>query len=1351
MFELIDEAKKVAQDIKLINHLNASEGTQDKDALNADVKWGASDFLAKLLLESENYFEERLTLEKIKKICHNAKIENYDIKLDWIIANYWLQEIDEIFFVPKVINSALFSYNSIKDFKQEFEFIIYLKSSVENSNSIAKDEFENCLATFNSESKLKIGIERVFETQFVTFKEGHYTIGNIECYMPLFKEADKLILISKLLEFSITKSHEKYKISNDKLAIIYEVHKNYQNAIPELNSLVEDGLLIKYEDYYQVNFYSSGISYWQTLSAQIGAKLWELLNDRKTFISDKELFRIWIYTLSSINTLNLSLTYLKREDIKRILKVCCELLLNEKILLDKENEIERLIYSGGAIDFTWLSSKTNVCLPKLSEYESQYSLYNAMNNIDEIMQNNLFIDQPDRWLIDSLIQLVVFYDSEFEDNGIGYSTIRKLLKESFERPYLLYSASSYLINFKPQIISFLCLDEEIATHSFQLILELEKPHQMSLGLFNKMKLEIQKNLFSIYLKTIRNADTLDNAQKAKELLWCFTSSSLRKWKSFNSDNSRSNIIVRNILSDRFNAMKRIFISLPSTVKVCNNSVHANQFYFAEILNDLFVEIRNYNEVELYKNSVLGFPLVKIEMLELILGLSKRQECINELERNKTLITEYDIVSEFVSSYSTGMQQKEIVNTNHYWGEPRTDCPYWVMNQNGLNSVKWGEWLLLIEKHNLYNRFYNCIDLNVSFNNSYYSNLSELFVARVRNHINVFILGYEYIVKIVISQTTQNSIYSKTCNRIEQAISDLISQFGNSKNPIHYIDILESKYENNIFYTSETVLLPKIASILNVFSTTTRRNIINSILDTNDISKFLVLLEYITNESELDFIKSKIKEIDIVKYLTELSSKIDIEIILTKMAFHNEFIVETKNALSFFEEKIANAILHNDDYSITLFRAKLMIAYHETNESEICELKEPKLSDFAKSNLKTDLSIIRNYYTGLVKMKLKKYIEAFNLFDHLLKVTKTIYPAIAVNRLAAGIEFAKEEKQSIKKNELILDRLKEWSLFEDNLPKLDKEQILSIVFENLAHTKLEAFHEIANDVEFDILFNSLGTALMHKREFATLRVENLMVRNLFDQAVQFIQEIKEYHTHDKNIVPAFIIELQNKLDVLNNYDILSSYYLRVVTKSPEELVKLLPNNIATIPILEKYVLNEFYESACDLLDYINAIEEIKGEDKYSDLIILCLKSRIKNWYWKIGNSRGAFSDSNKKNVGEQDIVIFDANNSRIATCEALMLYGKNTSSVNKHVVKTFNYDHRRKLFYILIYYMGNDFSNHWTDYVTNIVPNIEYKENFTIYNTIEELEFNNNSIKVGKASHANNLSVYHIFININYKL
>ena len=76
--------------------------------------------------------------------------------------------------------------------------------------------------------------------------------------------------------------------------------------------------------------------------------------------------------------------------------------------------------------------------------------------------------------------------------------------------------------------------------------------------------------------------------------------------------------------------------------------------------------------------------------------------------------------------------------------------------------------------------------------------------------------------------------------------------------------------------------------------------------------------------------------------------------------------------------------------------------------------------------------------------------------------------------------------------------------------------------------------------------------------------------------------------------------------------------------------------------------------------------------------------------------------------------------------------------------------------MIVYYEGKQdkFDHNWDVYKTQISSIVKFPNDFELLtNNIEDIsnEFGNNSIKVGKGLHKNDVTLYHLFLNIDYRV
>ena len=116
---------------------------------------------------------------------------------------------------------------------------------------------------------------------------------------------------------------------------------------------------------------------------------------------------------------------------------------------------------------------------------------------------------------------------------------------------------------------------------------------------------------------------------------------------------------------------------------------------------------------------------------------------------------------------------------------------------------------------------------------------------------------------------------------------------------------------------------------------------------------------------------------------------------------------------------------------------------------------------------------------------------------------------------------------------------------------------------------------------------------------------------------------------------------------------------------------------------------------------------------------------------------------------------DKNTQIIQLCEAFIYRGITTA--REHILKVLNYYNKRDLITIIVYDTGEEkgksFDENWVKYYDDITK-IKYPADYE-FEKIEDItdRFNSklSAIKIANTIHKSGTVIYHIFININYKV
>jgi hypothetical protein len=595
------------------------------------------------------------------------------------------------------------------------------------------------------------------------------------------------------------------------------------------------------------------------------------------------------------------------------------------------------------------------------------------------------------------------------------------------------------------------------------------------------------------------------------------------------------------------------------------------------------------------------------------------------------------------------------------------------------------------------------------------------------------------------------VLSKLENKIVYYVTQYCIDEPNKKR----IDIFDELFENTYWSGNQKEeLLPVIAFTINRFEDRNKQKILDELIKTHQMTRTLKMLEYAISEKDRQFMVQVINSLNVSDYLDGLHSITDIQFVLQELANEKEFIDKAKEALTFWETRILKGKRSEKmDYKIVAFRIKLLLAYHKEDESEISKTEEPE-SQYHATGGGFNPHNEKTFYRALLLLKKEEPGKAYDLFNELLTNERENKPTLALNRFASKVHWADSIDVIADKQILYSEAINEWNKFEK---ELSKDISIEYIKEKLWFNKLHAYNMLNNDSEFDKIYYQLDKHIQLRSDFLELRVSNLMTRKMTIQAEELVAEAEKYHKLNTGNLPEFLQKIRTLTETKDTREFLQVQYNRIYSKSPEELIKIIPDNLNPHKTIEKFILSELVSATDMLLTYINSISSIDHEDKYSDLMVLSLNGRLRAFYWHIGNARGGYSDSGsqKLNPGEIDFAIYSSQE-KIAICEAMIIEGKNATITQKHSFKIFNYDHARNLFYMIVYYKGEQskFEHYWEDYKDQICTKIDFPKRYEVINDyIKDIstEFGNDSVKIGKTTHKDGISLYHIFTNINYTM
>lgn len=1351
MHGIKDEANKISDLIELSKRKHKYRHL-DKKAIYADNDWAAGHFLAKLFSISQFVPYTYISLEELNIFFKEFEAIEGVFDSNGLLDRSWIRIIGGIVEIPSAISNAVRQLEKIKDAETEFNFILKAVEEFRPNRTILKAEFLRFVSNYQEHQGVAVSFEKCKSFNFIVDHSDKISISNPEYIKPIFEYKKELAFIKFLLKKTEEGDRDKLKINKEEFISIHASHKLFFPETPSIDDLIIQKVIIEEGNCFYLNPGGTDPDYWVALGGKVGQLLYSSIKKSGRYNVETDLVRAWLLKMRFIDDIITSPKFMKTEEVNHLLHCCLEMLLNEKDILGADTEIEKLVLSKWGSQYVILANSEKIGFPKLTDAKNIFELFNLMEECNEAYHADLLWKQQSREFVNKLIQLVVLYDNEKGADGIEYPLIRRSLLEGLNRPYLLWKTSFFIYYWRPEIIPYLLMDGKIASLAFNLYFLSETNETLSVSETAEIRRSILCKCFDLLLSALTNLQGEFNLSKAQTVFECLITISEHKWQQYRNEPTTK------VLSKRYNFQRDFdeIIEVLKCKKLPGSYFDAggktDRYFFPEITSELFTCIKKYNPQKIHTEKVVGLPLVKMEFFSLLLRVISDKGYLEI--RAEDVLQEQTLVNQFLSDYLNVMNL-ETINIKTYLDSEQKDdsVPIWPSNQGGLEVIPWEKWTLYFERNSILPDFLKPVKLKLKRTEDKWEKSNHFNVTKIRKHIKILILIHQRLRVDESKYKEQGFKTSSAISRIEQAIADFVSLYSVNDTLNGRIDVFGEQYERSVYGSFENALIPKLAQALNKFDTTKKQEILKSLTKADSFTKCLKLLEFLSSESDRDFMRKQIEDFNVEQYLSEKRYIPEIETVLVKLSEFEEFIDKAKQALEYWNKRVLGQ-RNGTEYQIIYFRIKLLIAYYEGDEQSILIENAPPVDSFSTSNgYEFDPVETRNFYLALVKLKNNDPESAYNIFSQLIKSSKISEPAIAINRFYSHINLAETKSSKEEVDKCLSDALMEWDTFEVSIPEKSRRETLNFVQENIWLNKLSVFHKLCRFDDFERLFSSLDKTYQLRQDFFEARINNYIERKQYELAKLFLKEAKTYHQSNDDSLPEFIKHTREKLENEEDYRRLRKEYLDLITRSPEKLIYILPGNIVGNRNLPEYILKEICNSVNDILDTVNSVEAIDKEDKYTDLLILSLKSRFRYWSWEIGNARGGFSAGNKRNNGELDFVINSADKERIATCEALVLHGKNSNVVTSHVIKSFNYDHRRTLFFILAYYNGSDFSNHWEDYRKNIIPNIVYPVGFPVVENIEEVRdtFTNSCVKVLLVNHGSNAKVYHVFLNVNYKI
>lgn len=1346
---MIQDSVKEIQNIIRPFHSKWKQHKYEKVS-EAEINWNASMLFAKLMVKAK-LPELSWSRNKLEQFTteYNSK-NNTKIDVNSLINKYWIREVVGLIEIPDAIRKITYDFEQNQSHKQELFFIRELYKHNSSKQEINQSYYSEYLEKYKKDNQLSLE-EDWIEENWVKPKnasDGEYKIGNIDYYFTLLDNWNDIEFLYALKTAKSKQEPRGLAISKEDFDYIYTTHKSYFTKTPSIEELKQQEVVKEKRDEYFINFYNSKVAYWDSLSDKISGVIWENLIIDATFLEDKERIKTWLsIALYWENHWPEFYKHCTKSSTEIFLKVALELILEDKDIIGVKEEFFKCYLDDNIGSRHAFQAGVDLSEEALKPSKDFYQFYQDMHQLSDKHQNNLFYTQVVRSHLAFLIKTVISCDKEFSnvvDEGKiiteHFPLIKILLKNGLEKPFLLWETCRFLVQDKPIIIPYLLEESEFASLAFNLINQV-KIESVIDYINDEIKLEICEKSIKLSLDIM-----LSNPDYSSSEIGMFV---FQLYKEINKDKYQSVSNVRTKeqqykIRENHKKKENLLLTLIENYPINGHDVRTTNK--EHLLPKIFVELINlfkdYTETEKYLNGTIQFSIVKLD------GLSWLSKCINYNKYENQFANIEEIREElsniFITNYIEKIEQKIVAKKDFYSNELIQSLPSWSERNERLELVEWIYPIVVMKKAN---KLHNFLDPKFSLKEAdhEYDEENRFNAKKIRTHLFVLLSTLRRITSNKMEYFFMQNQLKEIKIEVEKQIINLVKQYAiidkQSK-----IDILSSSFELQLFGNSnEEELLPQIAEAINWFDN--KDEIINVLISSNDLLRLLIILDWITSEGVKKEIIEKIKQAKIIDFFESQSWLPEIELTLTKLSQYKDLVEQTKDALEYWESNIIPKRNDTKDEEVT-FLINLMLAYNEKDIQKITELKEPNRNTFGVRDFKPYHH--KQFFIGLVNFESNPQ-AAYQIFDTLYNQFKE-NASISINRFAAKINWATKSEDDTIKNRLLKEALQEWNDAEVKLPIT----VIDSVQDKAWINKLTVFYNLRNFAEFEKLYLELPIPYQMTGDIVSMKIELFLIQEKQHEAIYLLQRAKEYHKASDGSNPDFIDTLKSLVDDKSDIRLLKTTFLEILSKKPKTLIQIFPEKLNGQIEIEKFITKEFGIALNKTLDKILSIEEIKNEDKYNDLVQITLESRFNIFGWVVKDqARGGFSASGKS-PGERDILIQDSNGEIMTICEAFI--HRDFTRTESHLKKIFNYHHNKNHFIALIYDLGTqaDFEQKWNAYLNETTSKINYPTDFEIdisrtKDVTDEFDYKNSAIKIGVTTHGTNTNIYHLMVNLNYKV
>lgn len=1311
---------------------------------DADKLWKASLFFANILLES-NYSGFDISETELQKFTVDYEKRNKTtIDLNDLFSKFWLRIVFGNIYIPSLIRKTGRDYEDKKDRYNELLFVRHLKTKLKIDNATS-NELNEHNKSYESNHQLNLNKDWLFASQYFKAEKDNsiIKINSVDYYTKLLDNWATFRYINELLKYKQTKYDNTIVVKKAAFNKIFKKHKALYPKTPDVKDLIENKIIAVAPKGYVLSTRTGNPNYIFDLAGPIKAVIWQKLLDDTTFENDTQRVLKFLSYAKYDDHRHDIVSHLSLDAKTRFKEAGLKMVLNEPDLSTIEQEFDKVFLEDEISSRSYWNNGIRIQDDNLKSTDDIYDLYDQMLKVSDDYNGNLFFMQECRADLSYLVDELLALDNEYpKKNDMGnfqyphYPITKQLLLEGFSKPYLLWKTAYFLKTKGLTRLPYLFIEKNLASFTFRLLdntdIEVLPDETVSQVRTKMLKIAIQ-----LIFDEMSSTHNIDKERFANITFQVFKEVNRDKFQS--TRNYRTIELYEQGIADEKERENVLLNTIGNYSQDVNSYPRKAKFsIISQHLTLLLERVHSYVPTRKLTNGSWHLSLNELNYLSWLSRVVTN--CHLKKEKLETNIDQR-IAEVFLETYLSAIEKVSITKKDYPSLKLIDSVPSWYLDNEHLDNINWIFPFILLKRNKTFSKFLNPL---IEFNSKedIYDDFNQYSAKRLRSHLFILLSALNSINNQNSNLFRLNKKTIKIKSDLEAGILDILKkntiQHGKNK-----IDILDEFFERGFKSSNKSELIPQIANSINWFED--KKEIINVLTRTSDLTRLLIIVDWITAEGLKKELIKKIKKSKISVFIKSKRWNPEMELIITKLIYHPKLVKQTKEALDYWKKNVTSH--GKKDLEKVTYLVELMLAYNDKNENALDTIEVPKHTSY-KVHKEFEVDSYKQFFRGLIRFD-NNPKSAYQIFDNLYSQFPT-HTNIALNRFAAKINWASKSK----KNNLFEEALDEWKKMEQGLPDTNLENIKDNVWTN----QLTAHYHLEDKDEFDKLYLSIPFPYNMKENIVELRIGMLLKHQLREDAKKVLYRATEYHKDSAGRIPKFILKLKAKLDDVTDIKFLQYNFNEIFASEPKTLIQIFPKRLNAENKLGSFISREVALASSKMLDKINAVRDVGLEDKYNDVVQLALDARISQWGWQVKDqARGAFSANQKKyNPGERDIMICDSNGEGLLVCEAFIW--KDRATTESHINKIFNYYHKRKNFIILIYdkRLHKNFDSNWDKYKNKVLPNLSYPAEFDLKKSkwkelTKKFEYDSTGIKIGASKHGKGTKIFHIMVNLNYRV